>query len=101
MGLGEFLLICGFLLSLFVVLGLKRSWRVAAVIWALLALCAVYVWALPAPREFDEQDRMGQAAWQLILLIFVIGGAVAFAGAFGISKARASNQSDRSRESME
>src|SRR5256885_9127129 len=101
MGLGELLLICGFLLSLFVVLGLKGSWRGAAVIWVLLAMYAAYVWALPTPREFDEQDRLGQAAWQLILLIFLTGGAMAFATAFGVSRARARNQSHRSRETME
>jgi putative effector of murein hydrolase len=92
MGLVAIILIFGFLWSPFVVLGLKRYWLGASVILALLAIYTAYVWALPTPLQFDEQDMMGAAAWQMILLVLVIGCCVAFASGFAISILRGRSQ---------
>lgn len=77
-----------FFVSPFALSGFRRAWRGAVAVLVLLALYTAFVWSRPIPAYFDEQDRMGAAAWQMILLIVLAGGALAFAVGFAVSAAR-------------
>ena len=89
--------ILAFFVSPFALSGFRRVWRGAVVVLVLQALYTAFLWSRPIPAYFDEQDRMGAAAWQMILLIILAGGALAFAVGFAVSAAR-SRYLQRSRE---
>jgi len=80
--------ILAFLVSPFTFEGFRRAWRGAAAVLVLLALWTVFQWSRPMPAYFDEQDQLGAAAWQMILLMAVAGGALAFATGFAVSALR-------------
>jgi hypothetical protein len=80
--------IIAFFISPFAVAGFQRAWRGAAVVLVLLALYTAFVWTRPVPGYFDEQDRLGAAAWRMFLLIVSAGGAVAFAAGLALSAVR-------------
>jgi hypothetical protein len=95
------LLILAFFLSPFLGLGLRRAWRIAAIIWIPLTAYTAFVLTRPMPLGADEQDVMGGQAWQLILLILVVGGLLSFVAGFGISVLRARSQPNKSKEATE
>ena len=84
-GLVHVLLIFGLLLSLFVVLGLKRSWRIATPLLLCLAAFALYLQSTPAPADLNESDRMGNKAAHLLLAILAFSSIVAFGIGYAIS----------------
>ena len=79
------------LLGPFLAMGVRRAWRLAAVIWALLITYAIYVWVIPTPPYVDEQDVMGHEAWEMVTLLLVVGTALAFAIGLAVSAYRARN----------
>jgi hypothetical protein len=95
----DLFLIFGLLFSLFIILGLSRSWRVATVSFAFLMAYTAYDWMLPIST--DPADQVGQQAWRLILLILVIGCAVVFSACFGASKLRARRNLSRANEATQ
>lgn len=54
----------------------------------LLALYTAFVWSRPIPAHFDAQDQLGAAAWQMVLLMVVVGGALALTVGFAASVLR-------------
>lgn len=80
--------ILAFFISPFAFAGFRRAWRGAVVVLVLLALYTAFAWSRPIPAYFDEQDRLGAAAWQMILLIVLAGGALAFTAGLALSAIR-------------
>jgi len=95
------LAIFAFFISPFAISGYRRAWRGAAVVWVLLAFYAALVWSRPIPAYFDEQDKLGAGAWQMILLILAAGSALAFAVGLAISALRSRPQRNISKEAVE
>ena len=88
MGFLIFLALLALLVSPFALAGFWRAWRGALVVWLPVALYTVLVWSSPMPPYYDEQDQLGAGAWQMILLVLVTGGALAFATGFLVSAVR-------------
>jgi hypothetical protein len=80
--------ILAFFVSPFALAGFRRAWRGATAALVLLALYTAFAWSRPTPAYFDEQDQLGAAAWQMILLAVVSCGAIAFAAGFAVSALR-------------
>jgi len=95
------ILIAAFFLTPFFGFGLKRAWRVAALIWTPLTAYAIFVFTRPIPTYFDGQDIMGAQAFELILLVLVVGGLLAFFAGFGISILRAHGRQNQPKEATE
>ena len=83
------LAILAFFISPFVLAGFRRASRGAAVVMVLLALYTAFEWLWPIPAQFDEQDKLGAAAWQVTPAILLVGGALAFAAGWALSALRA------------
>jgi hypothetical protein len=94
-------LIAVFLLAPFFGFGLRRMWRVAVMIWIPLTAYIVFVLTRPLPSKFDEQDIMGAQAFDLILLVLIVGGLLSFAAGRGISILRARGQQNKREEATE
>lgn len=82
------LAIVAFFSAPFAIAGFRRTWRGAAIILVLLALCTAYVWLRPLPADMQETDRLGAAGWSMILLILLVATTVAFASGFALSVLR-------------
>jgi hypothetical protein len=65
------LAIIAFFCAPFAVSGFRRNWRAATTILMLLAFYTGYVWLRRLPAEMQETDRLGAAAWSMILLILL------------------------------
>ena len=79
------LAVIAFFSAPFAISGFRRAWRIAAILLVLLALYTTYVWLRPLPADIQETDKLGAAAWSMILLILSVATTVAFASGFAFS----------------
>ena len=69
----------------FAISGFRRYWRGAGIVLVLLTLYTTYVWLRPVPVDMQETDKLGAAAWSMILLTLSVAATVAFASGFALS----------------
>ena len=82
------LAILAFLVSPFCISGYRRAWRGPAVLLVVLALYTALVWLQPIPVDMQETDKLGAAAWRVILLLVLFGGVFALAVGLAFSARR-------------
>lgn len=69
----------------FAISGFRRSWRGVGLILIVLALYTAYVWLRPAPTLVAETDRIGGAAWTMIVMSFFLITSMSFFGGVALS----------------